>query len=159
MKLQKEIKNSTKKVKNLNQIAKNTILILKKCKIDEAKRIGYVAGIVTSDGPENIDKNVKNLTKFTNKIRERNSFPIFSSTDVFSKKCIAKLDEMNLPPEKIEVEFWKFWRKLLRSGYITDIFMTPGWDRSLGAQDEHKTAKKAGLKIHYLLKDGGDTNV
>lgn len=28
--------------------------------------------------------------------------------------------------------------------------MTPGWEKSKGAQNEHKTAKACGLKIHYL---------
>lgn len=159
MEINKKIYESIKKATNLNQIYTLLITVLEEYVDHKPHKLGYVAGIVTSDGPDNINNNVKILKKFTNKIRKRNNFPIFSSTDAFSKKSIRKLDEMKLPPEKIEEEFWKFWRKILTSGYITDIFMTPGWDRSRGAQDEHKTAKKAGLKIHYSLQDGGNSNV
>jgi len=38
----------------------------------------------------------------------------------------------------------------IRSSYVTDIFMTPGWQRSKGAIAEHRIAKTKKIKIHYL---------
>ncbi len=38
----------------------------------------------------------------------------------------------------------------MECGYITDIFMTPRWEHSEGARDEHKNAIKAGMTIHYV---------
>lgn len=44
----------------------------------------------------------------------------------------------------------KFWRDILESGHVTDIFMTPRWEQSKGAIDEHEAAKQLGIKIHYM---------
>lgn len=43
-----------------------------------------------------------------------------------------------------------FWREIFKSGHVTDVFMTPRWEKSKGAVDEYKTAQKIGLTIHYL---------
>jgi len=148
--LHKEIKNSIKDAKNLNQILIITISILKNYKNSKANRIGYVAGAVTSDGDEKLKENIENLDRYTKQIRKENRFHIFSSTDIFDEKLIYNLEELVLSPNEVEKKFREFWRKILGSSYITDIFMTPGWQRSRGAKDEHKTAKDAGLKIHHL---------
>lgn len=75
------------------------------------KRIGYVAGIINSDGPEKVEENRQRLAEYTERIREEQDFPIFSATD---------------------------------------IFMTPRWEQSVGATDEHKTATKLGITIHCV---------
>lgn len=133
---------------SIDEVKKLLLGVLKGVRTEGSTQIGYVAGILTSDGPQNIDKNVKRLRKFTDKIRAENGYPIFSSTDVISdhlfKKLGAKLFE--------RADWEEFWREVLgtKEKFVTDIFMTPRWQESRGATDEHKTAKENGLKIHYL---------
>ncbi len=112
-------------------------------------RIGYVAGIITSDGPDNIDRNIRELLENTNRLRLEQEFPIFSAPDIFTKSVYRKINESG---KVTEGNFIDFWDKVLRSGYVTDIFMTPRWDASRGAVIEHFTAEDMKLHIHYLNK-------
>lgn len=114
------------------------------------RQMGYVSGIITSDGPEFVERNIERLAYFTEELRGYKNFPIFSATDVFSQKLFERLDEMTLETNSREEKFIRFWRDILESGFITDIFMTPRWEESKGAKDEYKTAKRLGLKIHLL---------
>lgn len=109
-------------------------------------KIGYVAGKVAADGQENVLKNLKRLNFFTEKISKEFGSNIFSATDVFNEEVYWKI---NIPKPIHEKEFYAFWQKIVKSG-ITDIFMTPEWEESIGATDEHKTAKKIGINIHYF---------
>lgn len=149
--LHEEIKKSIEDAMSLSQIAKITTSILKKHKNKGVNRIGYVAGIVTSGGEKRLQENINNLDRYTKRVRKKSKFPIFSSTDMFDERLVYNLEELSLPPNEVEKKFWEFWRIILKSGYITDIFMTPGWEISKGAQDEYNTAKKIGLTIHYLV--------
>lgn len=114
------------------------------------KRIGYVAGIINSDGPEKVEENRQRLAEYTERIRGEQDFPIFSATDIFTKELFTRLEEVKLGgPEKTQA-FLQFWREILEKGRITDIFMTPRWEQSLGARDEHETATRLGITIHYV---------
>lgn len=109
-------------------------------------QIGYVAGIITSDGREHIERNLRYLGEHTERIRQARTFPIFSAIDIFSQEVFERTNGFSLPPE-----MWlTFWRDVLGSGHVTDIFMTPRWETSRGAQDEHETAKKYGITIYYI---------
>jgi hypothetical protein len=131
----------------LNEACRNLIQVLKETyETSDSKRIGFVSGAITADGPEHIERNIKKLLEYTNLLNKGYSFSIFSDPQVFTS-------EMNNRYKKQGVayhEFIEFWRKVLKSGYITDIFMTPGWERSTGAKDEYLLAKKLGLHIHIL---------
>jgi hypothetical protein len=112
----------------------------------QINKIGFVSGSITSDGPEHIQKNIEKLKNHTENLRGQFSFPIICCPDIF-------IDEMNMFHEKNNTpynDFVIFWRNVLSSGYITDLFMTPGWEKSTGARDEHETAKKNNIIIHYL---------
>lgn len=112
----------------------------------QEKQVGYVAGIITSDGPEHIKDNIRRLGEWTERIREREGKPTFSAVDVFDDALFARLNASALPQDS----WWIFWRGVLGSGYVTDIYMTPRWQESTGARDEHETALKLGITIHYL---------
>lgn len=88
-------------------------------------KIGYVAGIINSDGPQYFEINRKKLIAHVEKLRKAHKFPIFSAVDVFSDNIYAQLEEMGLSFEKREIKMRSFWRQVLRSGHVTDIFMTP----------------------------------
>lgn len=47
-------------------------------------RIGYVAGIINSDGPKHFEINRKKLANHAEKLRKIHKFPMFSAVDVFS---------------------------------------------------------------------------
>lgn len=113
-------------------------------------RIGYVAGIITSDGPGYFVANRKRLADYVRKLRKIHKFPMFSAVDVFSSEVYERLEEWKLPSSEREAKVRSFWRKILKSGHVTDVFMTPRWEKSKGALDEHKTAKKIGLRTHYI---------
>lgn len=139
----------------LHHVKRNLVKLLKITKKKNGfTRIGYVAGVISSEGPKYFEMNRKRLVSYARKLREIHEFPIFSAVDVFSDNIYAQLEEMALPFDEKEVKIRSFWRKILKSGCVTDIFMTPRWERSKGASDEHRTAKQIGLKIHYP----GDTH-
>ncbi len=149
-KIQNAIKNST----NLKHIEKAIMDLFLELKKEKSKqKIGYVAGIVTSDGEENMQRNIERLEKLTEKLREKLNFPIFSSVDIFGGGIYDKIEDFHLERPLREKAFIKFWRVLLKSGHITDIYMTPRWDESKGAKDEHKTAKETGIEIHYVNEE------
>ncbi|MGD0729068.1 MAG: DUF4406 domain-containing protein, partial [Candidatus Micrarchaeaceae archaeon] len=71
------------------------------------------------------------------------NFPIFSSTDIFTKPLLSKLGKLT------QDDFNSYWKSLLESGHVTDIFMTPNWQISNGATAEYNIAKEKNLVIHY----------
>lgn len=66
--------------------------------------------------------------------------------DVFYEGLYEKIQESRFPYDQRRILFTEFWRKVFSSGNITD----PRWEKSEGATDEHETAKKLDLAIHYL---------
>jgi len=113
-------------------------------------KIGYVAGIINSDGQDLVERNRKRLIENAEKLRKIHNFPMFTAIDVFPPEIYNNLEEWKLSFEEREEKARLFWREILKSGCVTDIFMTPRWNRSKGATDEHKTAKEIGLTIHYI---------
>lgn len=113
-------------------------------------RVGYVAGIITSDGPEHIARNNARLARYADYLRSIHPFPLFACPDIFTDEVFAQVGAQHLTVE----EWLIFWRKILRLGHVTDVFMTPRWEVSLGAQDEYKTAQALNLRIH-LVPDRG----
>src|ERR1043166_546533 len=110
------------------------------------KKIGYVAGKVTADGPTRILENLERLREFALFVSTKHDIAVFSAAQIFNTEVYWKL---NLPSPDHEEEFYQFWRKVLKSG-VTDVFMSPEWEVSLGALDELCAAKELGLSIHFL---------
>jgi len=149
--MKERIEGAVKYAKNIDEVRSSVLSVLKELREEGAQRIGYVAGLVTSEGPKNVDKNVRRLAKFTEYIRDQNDFPIFSSTDVISDELFKRLGL-----EEFQKTDWeKFWRDILgaEGRYVTDIFMTPRWEISRGSRDEHEVAKEVGMQIHYLTEE------
>lgn len=114
------------------------------------KRLGYVSGIITSDGAAQIDRNLGILEDHTNRLRTLYPFPIFSATSIFDKRILDDLFEMSLNPVARETSFYQFWREILKLGHVTDVFMTPRWERSKGALDELLTAYQGRMTVHFI---------
>jgi t-SNARE complex subunit (syntaxin) len=143
-----EIKKETAGKYTLNELEKAVLKVLSK-HAAERVNIGYVAGVLTSDGPEKIAENVEKLINTTNQIRNKHKdILIFSSTDIFNEKLVFALEDYKKDRHLLENKFHKFWENILSSGYVNDIFMTKGWERSKGAKHEYQVAKKNKLVIH-----------
>ena len=145
--MKERIREAVKESGTLNEVRDNILAVIKNMfEIEGVTQIGYVSGIITSDGPEKISENLNRLQKFTDLVRKTSDFPIFSSIDVISDELFKRLGAA-----KIEQEVWRvFWREVLQSPYVTDMFMTPGWEQSRGALDEFQTAKATGKTLHYF---------
>lgn len=123
--------------------------------------INYVAGIVTSDGPEMVQEYFEILNKFVAKlsVNNLNKF-FFSSHDIFN--MVVKNDdgtEVKLKQYLItkcnfqHADFMNFWRQLLESGLITKIYLAPGWQRSKGASEECDIALEQNIEIEELSSE------
>lgn len=147
----KNINSALKTATTLSHVKKELVELLEITRNKNGNiRVGYVAGILNSDGPQHFENNRKKLADYTEKLRKMHKFPIFSVVDVFSIEVYSRLEEWKLSFEEREAKARLFWQEILESGHVTDIFMTPRWEKSKGATDEHKTAKRIGLTIHYL---------
>lgn len=135
---------------NLAEVLEQTLLVFEKSRLTGAERIGYVSGIVSSDGVEKIPENMRILHAHTLRIRQVQSFPVFSAADLFSQELLLSLPEMQLPHAEHKHLFIGFWRDVLSAGYVTDVFLTPRWENSEGARDEYRIAQKIGLRIHEV---------
>ncbi len=131
---------------NILQVESKITETLRRIKTSPEEKIGYISAILSSDGPKHIQTNIKILDKYTEFYRDILQFPVFSSSDIFIGKHVEKF--------KLTGKEWiSFWNNVLKFGQVTDIFMTPRWEESIGAKEEHKTAKELGLNIHYDHKN------
>lgn len=149
--MKEKIAAAVKEANSLDQVKSALFTVFKEYRKMGHTRIGYVSGIITSEGPENIDRNVKRLDEFTEHVRKTQTFPIFSSTDVFDTALFARI---GIPT--IKATNWEdFWAEILghEERFITDIFMTPKWEKSRGATDEHRVAKEVGMNIVYVTEE------
>lgn len=109
--------------------------------------ITYVAGIVTSDGPQNIDKNMQMLSVYVDRLISDNRFgpQVFSASDVFNRPLFAKFDNAGAENS----DYLNFWVKILRTKTVDNLLLTPGWRRSNGATAENNVAKQVKLNIFW----------
>ena len=109
-------------------------------------RLGFVAGIISSDGPEHIDENFAGLDAFTSRIKSVVDYPLLSAPWAFTVEQFARLEAKSRGPD-----FWEpFWGRILRSMHVTHMFFTPRWTASRGARYEHQVAQELGLVVHYV---------
>lgn len=137
---------SLKEAKSLDDINKALYNIFKTDNHSNS-RIGYVSGIITAKGKEKSPIYITRLAQYTEYLRQKNNFHIFSATDIFTEEVFKNTNAYTISG----AEFKLFWKEMLEMGFVTDIFMTPEWDiPNSGAEDEHNVAKRLGIKIHYV---------
>jgi hypothetical protein len=115
-------------------------------------RVGYLSGIITSLGHERIGEMTERLEQLTGDIRENVeilSFPVFSSSDIFPPSGVMEARIKASGEALSQDNFNNFWDLILRSGFVTDMFMTPGWPVSSGAKLEHEIAERMRMIIHF----------
>lgn len=108
------------------------------------QRVGVVAGVLSGDGPDYLEQNIRRLETYTDYIRSRHTFPIFSPTDIFTPEMYDRMQA-----ETVHACYAQFWENILLSGVVTDIFMTPRWDKSSNARRKHELAIEKAVRVHY----------
>lgn len=137
---------------DLNNTEKIIVERLRKASKETAYgRVGFVSGALSSSKPLYIIRNFRMLNSYTKIVRKNVDFPVFSAIDFFGRTILIKLTYQKEDNQEL-------WNKILQSGYITDLFMAPGWKESSGAVSEHKTAKKSGIKIRYIASNPVTSN-
>lgn len=111
---------------------------------DKVQKCGMVSGSINADGPAHKQRNIKRLITYTQAIQEKVTFPVFCASYFFVDEIYSHFEKQGAVYE----DYMFFWRKVLKSGLVTDIFMMDGWKRSIGAKDEYDTAKKCNIVIH-----------
>lgn len=135
-------------VNSYDEIQNALTSLMKEMKTTGIQRIGFVSGAVATS-PEVVESNLKLLLNRTEELHKQHQFPIFSSADIFFDGFWDKLPESNLSKDERSPKLQALFRGILEGG-VTDIFMMPKWEFSGGARDEHETAQKLGITIHYL---------
>jgi len=143
-----KIKEAVKESNTLDEVRDSLFTLFRHLREGGIQQIGYVSGPITADGPDNIDRNLEILEKNTETVRSAHDYPVFSPTDVFDKELFDRLNANGFKNPDWEV----FWEELLTANekFITDIFMTQGWERSHGSTCEFNSAKQVEIEIHYL---------
>ncbi len=137
-------------LRDSDEVQKRIIKKLEEAKSkDKQGRVGFVSGPFFSNGPLRVVRNYRQLRKYARHIRESVDFPVFSAIDFISRAALMKLTSQNY-------HTGEFWKKIIGSGFVTDIYMAPNWEKSKGARSEHEAAKECGIKINYLKHFGSD---
>ncbi|OGM13040.1 hypothetical protein A3A76_01880 [Candidatus Woesebacteria bacterium RIFCSPLOWO2_01_FULL_39_23] len=145
------IRESVKNSNTLAEVRDSLFSVFKEMRAQGHTQIGYVSGTITADGKENIPKNIARLDRFTEHLRVKQEFPIFSATDVFDNELFRRLDAAGF----VNADWEAFWREVLGAEemFVTDMFMTPRWEKSSGSTDEHRVAQEVGMAIVYIEKE------
>ena len=111
----------------------------------ETGEVGFVSGIIMSDGPLRVIKNLGMLKRYQRFVKKQVDYPVLSAIDFLDADNIIRLTSN-------KQEHKRFWREILGSGYITDFFTTPRGQEKGGAKDEYETATKLGLIMHNVTR-------
>lgn len=106
-------------------------------------KVGFVSGKIMADGFIYSFKNLAMIARRERAIRSEEHIPVFSATDFLFNELVNTVFRGKASGDE-------YWRDIIESGYITDIYMVPGWESSNGAKSEFDSAKKKHLKIHYV---------
>ncbi len=134
--------------KNIYEVSEATLNVLSLVRREHPDQtIVYVAGAITADGPDKIEENSRILAERAAQVRKVHPLT-FSAPDIFTPEVYQKIKGLSLPQE----QYFHFFRRKLRSGFIDVVYMTPGWVRSSGSRDEYQTAHTNGITVVEMEK-------
>ena len=145
----REFDNVLALARTVDEVEVAVLTLLKEKRRVQASKLGFVSGTLFSDGPEFVQRNIRRLAHYTSALRLKYSFPLFSGYDVLYNGRMDRLPESKLPYLERRTRMLAFWKTIITCGSITDMFMMPGWERSEGARDEHRSAREMGMTVHY----------
>lgn len=151
--MRSDIQQALKGIHNLKNAEERLCDFLASLRKKDSKlRIGFVCGMISSEGREYIDENMARLQTYVQTISSRVKYPIFSSADVFTPEVYTAV---NLA-DRTNEEFIQFWRGIFKSKTVTDVYFTPRWIKSDGARDEFETALQEGVNVHIFIGPPGN---
>lgn len=127
------LKNKRSVVEKLKQASKET----------SVGKVGFVSGKIFSDGVILSVWNLGMIAKHARNVRKKVDYPVFSAVDFLLGEFLHRTYFGKQAGDQ-------YWRDILGSRYVTDVYMTPGWDKSEGAVNEHNFAKENNLRVHYI---------
>ncbi|MEA3355622.1 MAG: hypothetical protein U9Q63_04040 [Patescibacteria group bacterium] len=144
----KKFQQAIKDTISLSEIRETLVTNLAKfVEETQPQKVGFVAGAITAPTIEEINQNRARLVRFASHLNKQHpDCFFFSSADIFTDNVRERINSSQVSHE----QWMDYWRTILNANLITDLFLTPGWKKSAGTRDEHKTAKTIGLNIHQL---------
>lgn len=145
--IQKYLRTGLRCVRSLSEGRESLLSLLREfTRQSGGSRLAFVSGILTSDGPGLASFHRRELLRYTGMLHRQLGIAIFCCQDVFSED-----QEIFFTKNGTRYRDWLvFWRSVLASGYVTDIYFIPGWHRSEGARDEYRAALRNGLRIYEI---------
>jgi hypothetical protein len=119
---------------------------------DEGYSIRYVAGPISADGDEHIQRNLNALvaarTRVMHQVGERAL--VFTAPFIFTPEVYGALNIFTQPRDEREAAMQRFWDTLIGSGVVDGIYFADGWQRSPGARRERQTAEAVGVPVYDI---------
>lgn len=151
--MKEQIAEFIRESRTLSEMQEAIIKLIFKLRAENVTRVGYVAGVVSSDGMEKIPANLARLDQYVLLMSQRYSDAVFfSAAQVFTPEVYGRLVEFRLPKPERELAFMEFWRGIFKSKSISDVSFTPRWRKSAGASDEHQVATEIALPHQFIMQ-------
>lgn len=114
-------------------------------------RTGLVSGKIGASLPEDEYRNRLVLKSHADRLRIMlRGVLVFSSSDIFSmKNNLYSIVTADMSRDRARFELCNFWSEMIKDGQVTDLFLTPGWEDSEGANIEKKAAEINGCNIYF----------
>lgn len=108
-------------------------------------KVIFIAGPFTGKTAWDIERNIRRAEELALKVAEAGHVPLCPHTN--SRFFHGQQTEQFWYDATLEL--------LMRSD---GVIMTPDWERSKGARNEHDTARQAGKSVYYHIQDIIDEN-
>ncbi len=123
--------------------------------IYQEQKIALVCGIISGNGDNKIQENVETLISWRQRIQKtlgekEIELPTLTSPFIFTEIIYEKVGAFAMDRRKREFLFQEFYRAFLKSGIVSHIFVTPGYEESEGTLDEIRTASEEGVEIVFV---------
>ena len=115
--------------------------------VHKGKKVAYISGIITSDGPDCVVRNIQNLRRYAEDFSCQKDLYVVSPVDVLNKVVLTRLQRTN---EYRETDYRNFWKSVLESKLIDMLVMTPRWSKSQGAVIEYRTATTTNIEVIFI---------
>lgn len=108
--------------------------------------VGIVCGVITAETEDAIRNNRKRIRKTIFSLQKRgNSVLNHMPFEMRGRQLSMRAQEFT-PMMFLE----GFYLPILKSRYVKDLYLLPGWEDSAGAKWKHDRSRELGLRIHYL---------
>jgi hypothetical protein len=120
--------------------------------VDSGLEVHYVAGPISADGDEHIERNLEVLLRHGEQVAKAlgSRALVLTSPLVFTPDIYASLKIFEKERGAREQSLQAFWDHIIGSGVLAAIHFAPGWKRSPGARLEHEAANRHNVNVYYL---------